>query len=43
MPLDLITNPPLMHSLSITDAVLGWDEGVMQMTLGEKATLTISP
>jgi hypothetical protein len=21
----------------------GWDEGVMQMTLGEKSTLTISP
>lgn len=22
---------------------LGWDEGVMEMTLGEKSTLTISP
>lgn len=22
---------------------LGWDEGVMQMTLGEKSTLTITP
>lgn len=27
----------------IADSLLGWDEGIMQMKLGEKAMLTISP
>ncbi|KAJ5482077.1 hypothetical protein N7475_000889 [Penicillium sp. IBT 31633x] len=35
-------------SIDILDMIakitqLGWDEGVMQMTLGEKSTLTITP
>ena len=33
----------LLHWMLKLSIRLGWDEGVLQMTLGEKATLTISP
>lgn len=34
-----LTHAPADH----TQVILGWDEGVMKMSLGEKAKLTLSP
>ncbi|KAL2832449.1 FK506-binding protein 1B [Aspergillus cavernicola] len=33
---------PLKTEIGVGKVILGWDEGVQQMTLGEKAILTIS-
>ncbi|KAJ5158687.1 uncharacterized protein N7500_008338 [Penicillium coprophilum] len=34
---------PFNVQIGVGKVIKGWDEGVMQMTLGEKATLTITP
>ncbi|BCS30409.1 FKBP-type peptidyl-prolyl cis-trans isomerase [Aspergillus puulaauensis] len=33
---------PLKTEIGVGKVIIGWDEGVQQMTLGEKAILTIS-
>ncbi|PLB40520.1 FKBP-type peptidyl-prolyl cis-trans isomerase [Aspergillus candidus] len=34
---------PLTTSIGVGRVIKGWDEGVLQMSLGEKAILTIDP
>ncbi|KAJ5596198.1 FK506-binding protein 1B [Penicillium hetheringtonii] len=34
---------PLNVQIGVGQVIKGWDEGVMQMSLGEKSTLTITP
>uniref|UniRef100_A0A7R9YC43 peptidylprolyl isomerase n=2 Tax=Pinguiococcus pyrenoidosus TaxID=172671 RepID=A0A7R9YC43_9STRA len=34
---------PFTFQIGIGQVIRGWDEGVMQMSLGEKAKLTITP
>jgi len=34
---------PFVFKLGMGEVIRGWDEGVAQMTLGEKATLECSP
>ena len=36
-------NTPTIIRLSSPQVIRGWDEGVMQMSLGERATLTCPP
>jgi len=36
-------NKPFEFRLGVGQVIKGWDEGVPQMTLGEKAKFTISP
>eukprot|EP01108_Squamamoeba_japonica_P005088 TRINITY_DN3974_c0_g1_i1.p1 TRINITY_DN3974_c0_g1~~TRINITY_DN3974_c0_g1_i1.p1 ORF type:complete len:125 (+),score=31.63 TRINITY_DN3974_c0_g1_i1:48-377(+) len=36
-------NRPFTFSLGMGQVIRGWDEGVAQLSLGAKATLTISP
>jgi FKBP-type peptidyl-prolyl cis-trans isomerase len=34
---------PFIFTLGCGQVIRGWDEGIAQMTLGERAKLTISP
>ncbi|KAF9121563.1 FK506 binding protein proline rotamase rapamycin-binding protein [Mortierella sp. 14UC] len=36
-------NKPFVTQIGVGRVIKGWDEGVPQMTLGEKAVLSISP
>lgn len=36
-------NKPFVFKLGVGQVIKGWDEGVAQMSLGEKAILTCSP
>ena len=36
-------NKPFQFVIGIGQVIKGWDEGVIKMSLGEKAKLTISP
>ena len=37
------SSPRVGAAVNLTQVIKGWDEGVMKMSLGEKAKLTISP
>eukprot|EP00040_Diaphanoeca_grandis_P004633 m.29564 g.29564 ORF g.29564 m.29564 type:complete len:109 (-) comp16118_c0_seq1:280-606(-) len=36
-------NRPFTFQIGVGQVIKGWDEGVIQMSVGEKATLSISP
>ena len=36
-------NKPFQFTVGVGQVIKGWDKGVMEMSLGEKATLEISP
>ncbi len=36
-------NQPFTFKIGIGQVIKGWDEGIMKMSPGQKATLTISP
>ena len=35
--------PPFEFTIGIGQVIKGWDQGMMKMSVGEKATLTVSP
>jgi FK506-binding protein 1 len=38
-----MTGKPFETKIGVGQVIKGWDEGVPQMSLGEKAKLTITP
>ena len=40
---NLYVGSPFQTKIGVGQVIKGWDEGVPQMSLGERATLTITP
>jgi FK506-binding protein 1 len=41
--MEVMKGKPFDTRIGVGDVIKGWDEGVPQMSLGEKAKLTITP